>query len=143
MAFVHRFSPPQLVQSVALLAIVAGVATWSSLLLTPAESRTPQAPPQALAAQAQSPAQQWFSNQPLALDIKVTGLMASPRGAVAILSLNDAPPRSFLVGERLAQGVQLVAIEGDGVVIERGGERSRLEVSKLPDSPALPVLTRQ
>lgn len=78
MAFVHRFSPPQLVQSVALLAIVAGVATWSSLLLTPAESRTPQAPPQALAAQAQSPAQQWFSNQPLALDIKVTGLMASP-----------------------------------------------------------------
>lgn len=41
MAFVHRFSPPQLVQSLALLAIVAGVATWSSLLLTP-PSRAPR-----------------------------------------------------------------------------------------------------
>ncbi|OLF54034.1 type II secretion system protein N [Pseudomonas chlororaphis] len=143
MAFAHRFSPPQLVQALALLAIVAGVATWSSLLLTPAESRTPQAPPQTLAARAQSPAQQWFSNQPQVLDIKVTGLLASPRGAVAILSLNDAPPRSFLVGERLAQGVRLVAIEGDAVVIERGGERSRLDVGKLPEGPALPVLTRQ
>lgn len=138
-----RLSPPQLVQALALVAALAGVVTWSSLLLTPAESRTPDVAPQVLAARSDNPALQWFSNQPVRLEIKVAGLLASPRGAVAILSLNDAPPRAFLVGERLAQGVQLLGIEGDGVVIEQGGERQRVNISTLPQPPQLPVLTRQ
>ena len=47
------------------------------------------------------------------------------------LSLNDGPPRSFLQGERVGPGVKLVAVEGDGVVIEQGGERVRLGVERL------------
>ena len=73
---------------------------------------------------------------------KVSGLMAGARGAVAILSLNEGPPRSFLVGESLAQGVRLAAIEGDAVVIERGTQHTRIKVSTLPDSLVLPRLTR-
>ncbi|QJI29505.1 general secretion pathway protein GspC [Pseudomonas sp. ADAK18] len=143
MAFAHRFSPAQAVQALALLTVLAGVVTWTSLLLTSAESHTPAITPQALAAHSDNPARQWFSNVPAPLDVKVTGVLAGARGAVAILSLNDGPPRSFLSGERLSPGVRLAAIEGDGVVIERGSEKVRVNLATLPDGPALPTLTRQ
>lgn len=142
MTFTARFSPPQMVQALALLAALVGVATWSSLLLTTAESHTPAAAPQLLAARSDSPALQWFSNQTAPMDIKVSGVMAGSRGAVAILSLNDGPPRSFLQGEKVGPGVKLVAVEGDGVVIEQGGERVRLGVERLGEGVVLPRLTR-
>jgi general secretion pathway protein C len=131
-----------MVQALALLAALVGVATWSSLLLTTAESHTPAAAPQLLAARSDSPALQWFSNQTAPMDIKVSGVMAGSRGAVAILSLNDGPPRSFLQGEKVGPGVRLVAVEGDGVVIEQGGERVRLGVERLGEGVVLPRLTR-
>jgi general secretion pathway protein C len=142
MTFIARFSPPQTVQALALLAALVGVATWSSLLLTTAESHTPAAAPQLLAARSDSPALQWFSNQTAPVDIKVSGVMAGSRGAVAILSLNDGPPRSFLQGEKVGPGVKLVAVEGDGVVIEQSGERVRLGVERLVDGVVLPRLIR-
>lgn len=142
MTFTARVSPPQMVQALALLAALVGVATWSSLLLTSAESHTPAAPPQLLAARSDSPALQWFSNQTAPMDIKVSGVMAGSRGAVAILSLNDGPPRSFLQGEKVGPGVKLVAVEGDGVVIEQGGERVRLGVERLGEGVVLPSFKR-
>ncbi|WP_460146203.1 type II secretion system protein N [Pseudomonas sp. H3_H08] len=138
MAFIERVSPAQIVQAVGLLAALAGVATWSSLLLTSAESRTSDVAPQRMAERSDNPALQWFSNQPAPVDIKVSGVMAGTHAAVAILSLNDGPPRSFLVGERVAQGVRLVAIEAQAVVIERGKEQTRLVLARLPDSVSLP-----
>ncbi|CAI8806464.1 general secretion pathway protein C [Pseudomonas sp. IT-347P] len=141
MTFTTRVSPPQMAQALALLAALIGVATWSSLLLTTAESHTPAAAPQLLAARSDSPALQWFSNQTAPMDIKVSGVMAGSRGAVAILSLNDGPPRSFLQGEKVGPGVRLVAVEGDGVVIEQGGERVRLGVERLVEGVVLPRLT--
>ena len=143
MTFTARFSPPQMVQALALLAALVGVATWSSLLLTSAESHTPSAAPQLLAARSDSPALQWFSNQTAPVDIKVSGVMAGSRGAVAILSLNDGPPRSFLQGEKVGPGVKLVAVEGDGVVTEQGGERVRLGVERLVEGGVLPRLVRK
>lgn len=142
MTFTARVSPPQMVQALALLAALVGMATWSSLLLTSAESHTPAAAPQLLAARSDSPALQWFSNQTAPMDIKVSGVMAGSRGAVAILSLNDGPPKSFLQGEKVGPGVKLVAVERDGVVIEQGGERVRLGVERLAEGVVLPRLTR-
>ncbi len=142
MTFATRISPPQMVQALALLAALVGVATWSSLLLTTAESHTPAAAPQSLAARSDSPALQWFSNQMTPVDIKVSGVMAGGSAAVAILSLNDGPPRSFLPGERVGPGVKLVAVEGDAVVIERGGERVRLGMERLAEGVVLPSLVR-
>ena len=142
MMLTTRISPPQTVQALALLAALVGVATWSSLLLTSAESHTPPAPPQMLAARSDSPALQWFSNQTAPVDIKVSGVMAGSRGAVAILSLNDGPPTSFLQGEKVGPGVKLVAVEGDGVVIEQGGERVRLGVERLGEGVEMPRLVR-
>lgn len=142
MAFAFRLSAAHVVQWAALLAALAGVLVWSSVFLTPAQSRTPATESTAAAARSDNPALQWFSSQPVAVDIKVSGVMAGRRGSVAILSLNDGPPRSFLVGERLSQGVRLVAIEADTVVIERGTERSRFNISTLPQAPELPRLIR-
>ena len=137
MTFATRISPPQMVQALALLAALVGVATWSSLLLTTAESHTPVVAPQMLAVRSDSPALQWFSNQMAPVDIKVSGVLAGGSAAVAILSLNDGPPRSFLPGERVGPGVKLVAVEGDAVVIERGGERVRLGVERLGEEGVL------
>jgi general secretion pathway protein C len=39
--------------------------------------------------------------------------------------------------------VKLVAVEGDGVVIEQGGERVRLGVERLGEGVVLPRLVRQ
>ena len=142
MAFALRVSPAHGVQALALLAALAGVVVWTPLLLTSAESNTPQATPQALAARSDNPALQWFSTVAAAPQVKVTGVLAGARGAVAILSLNGGPPRSFLLGERLSPGVRLTAIEGDGVEIEHAGEKVRVHLDKLPDGPALPTLTR-
>lgn len=72
----------------------------------------------------------------------MSGVMAGSRGAVAILSLNDGPPRSFLQGERVGPGVKLVVVEGDGVVIEQGGERVRLGVERLGEGGEMPRLVR-
>ncbi|WLI15247.1 type II secretion system protein N [Pseudomonas sp. FP603] len=142
MAFTFRLSAAQLLQSAALVAALAGGLFWSSLLLTSAESNAPMIESQVSAARSETPASLWFSNQPAAVNIKVSGVMAGAQGAVAILSLNDGPPRSFLLGERLTQGVRVLAIEKDAVVIKRGAEQSRYKVSTLPDSLVLPRLTR-
>ncbi|WP_426100914.1 type II secretion system protein N [Pseudomonas sp. PSPC3-3] len=141
MAFALRFSAAHGVQALALLAALAGVAVWTPLLLSTAESHTPPAAADA-AARSDNPALQWFSTAPAALQVKVSGVLAGARGAVAILSLNDGPPRSFLLGERVSPGVRLTAIAGDGVEIERGGEKVRVQLDTLPQAPALPRLTR-
>lgn len=142
MTFAIRLSAPQTVQALALFAALSGAVVWSALLLTSAESRAPSVAPSAPAQPPDNPALQWFANQPAHVDIKVSGVMAAGRGAVAILSLNDGPARSFLVGERLSPGVRLVAIEEDGVIIERGTEQLTLKVNKLSDSLMLPAMTR-
>lgn len=142
MMLATRFSPPQIVQALALIAALVGVATWSSLLLTSAESHTPVVAPQVLAGRSDSPALQWFSNETAPVDIKVSGVIAGGSGTVSILILNDGAPRSFLVGEKVGVGVKLVGVEGDGVVIERGGERVRLGVESLGDRVELPKLIR-
>lgn len=56
MSFAPRLDAPRLLQYAALLAALGGVATWSSLLLTPAESQTPAVAPQVLAARSDNPA---------------------------------------------------------------------------------------
>ncbi|MFJ4142605.1 type II secretion system protein N [Pseudomonas sp. NPDC089734] len=142
MGFIDRFSAQQRIQWLALLAALAGVVFWSSLLLVPVSSPV-AAPMQQVVPRTENPAMQWFSNQPLQADIKVSAVMAGGRGAVAILILDDAPPRSFMVGEQIAPGVRLAEINADSVVIEQGNQQSRLMIKKLPEMPALPILTRQ
>lgn len=132
---------PQWVQGAALLAALAGLATWSVVLSAPTGQTGQAALVQAVPAPPAA-ARQWFANLPAQIDISLSGLLAGSAGAVAIVSLNGAAPQAVRVGEQLAQGVRLVAIEADALVLERAGERSRISMARLPEGPALPRLTR-
>ncbi|SDX56143.1 type II secretion system protein C (GspC) [Pseudomonas syringae] len=143
MAFSLNPSAPGLLQSTALIATLAGVVYWSWLLLAPVQSSVPLPETTTPQATARSPAQQWFSNQPQEVRINVSGVMAGARGAVAIISVNDRPARSYLTGELLTNDVRLVAIESDGVVIEQGTEQKRFKVTRLSGLLELPSLLRR
>lgn len=143
MAVVFGVSAPRLLQSAALLAALAGVVVWSSLLMTSAQSSAPLQTSVTQEGGSASPARQWFANQPSQVQISVSGVMAGARGAVAVIRLNDGPARSVMAGERLARDVRLVAVEADGVVIERGSEQTRIKVSTLSAVSGLPDLIRR
>ncbi|KNX78143.1 general secretion pathway protein GspC [Pseudomonas sp. 250J] len=119
-----------LLQGLGLLALIAGLVTWTSLLLQPSLDVVSQQPAEALAP-SEAPAGRWFADLPLQVQIQVSGVMAGSQGAVAIVSIDGGPARAVRSGEELARGVHLVAIEGRGLVIERGGQRSRVEVPVL------------
>ncbi|MEE5078194.1 type II secretion system protein N [Pseudomonas alliivorans] len=143
MAVVFGVSAPRLLQSAALLAALAGVVVWCSLLMTSAQSSAPVQTSVTQEGGSASPARQWFANQPSQVQISVSGVMAGARGAVAVIRLNDGPARSVMAGERLARDVRLVAVEADGVVIERGAEHTRIKVSTLSEVSGLPDLIRR
>ncbi|MEE4740203.1 type II secretion system protein N [Pseudomonas alliivorans] len=143
MAVVFGVSAPRLLQSAALLAALAGVVVWSSLLMTSAQSSAPVQTSVTQEGGSASPARQWFANQPSQVQISVSGVMAGARGAVAVIRLNDGPARSVMAGERLARDVRLVAVEADGVVIERGAEQTLIKVSTLSEVSGLPDLIRR
>ncbi|MDF9619641.1 type II secretion system protein N [Pseudomonas entomophila] len=119
-----------LLQGLGALAAVAGVLAWAWVLVPSAPSAGP-AEPASAQAMGEVPAARWFADIPVQVDIKVSGVMAGSRGAVAIVSLDGGPARAMRSGEELARGVRLVAIEADGLLIERAGQRSRVEVPVL------------
>lgn len=142
MAFAFKpVAAPQLIQGVALLAALAGLATWGPLLLAPPVATPGNATAETVPA-APAAAQQWFANLPAQVEITLSGLLARGVDAVAIISLNGGPPQAVRAGEQLARGVHLVAIESDGLVLDRAGERSHVAITRLPDAPALPSLIR-
>jgi general secretion pathway protein C len=123
----------RLLQLLAGLAAVAGLCTWAVVL---SSAQAPAVGPNNVAAANDSgqdaQAAQWFSSAASNVQIKLSGLFAGERGVVAILAVDDDAPRAFLLGEQLAEGVRLRAIEGDAVVIERNGQPSRLSMPSLP-----------
>ena len=141
MRHLQRINPATLVQAAAVLATLAGLVTWGTLLgnSAPLQAQASSEPLTKVANTGREAAL-WFASSASSLDIKLSGLLASPRGAVAILSIDDAPPRAFLAGEQLGEGVHLRGIEGDAVVIERAGIESRLPIARLPASVELPSL---
>lgn len=142
MNMLQRPSLPQTLQIAGLLAALAGAALWSSVLLKAAPVQTPGSDEPVVGAGIDNPALTWFSGRAASVDIKVQGVMFGMQGAVAVLTLNGGPARSFIKGEQLAPGVQLAAVENTGVVIERAGQRSTLAVPPLSQVPGLPTLIK-
>ncbi|CAK14941.1 type II secretion system protein N [Pseudomonas entomophila] len=123
-------SPNLLLQGLGVLAAVAVALTWASVMLQSAPPAS-SVEPSSTQAMGDVPAARWFADIPVQVDIKVSGVMAGSQGAVAIVSLDGGPARAVRSGEELARGVRLVAIEADGLLIERAGQRSRVEVPVL------------
>jgi len=61
-----------------------------------------------------------------AVDVGLTGLFPGK----ALLVINGGEPRIVPVGGRTAEGVQVVAIDGDGATIEIDGRRRQLRVGQ-------------
>jgi len=62
----------------------------------------------------------------LAADVRVLGLS----GARAVVSVDGGVPRTYRVGEQPAEGVRLLAVEGDGAVFEIDGKRRVLKIGQ-------------
>ncbi|WP_313054854.1 type II secretion system protein N [Pseudomonas lopnurensis] len=133
---------PLAVQWLALLAALAGVVAWAILLATPAPQHHPEPSPATQGAATEGAAAQWFAQTPPRLDITVSGLLATSQGAVAILAINDAPAQAYRVGDTLARGARLRAIESDAVVVEQAGTQLRVAMTDLPDALQLPSLVK-
>ncbi|WP_312450568.1 MULTISPECIES: type II secretion system protein N [Pseudomonadaceae] len=133
---------PLAVQWLALLAALGGVVTWGVLLFTPAPQHGSEPSPVAKEAATEGAAAQWFAQTPPRLEIKVSGLLATSQGAVAILSINDAPAQAYLVGDILSRGASLQAIEADAVVVEQAGTQLRVAMADLPTGLQMPSLVK-
>ena len=108
-AWSHR--GPFIVQSLAVLALAAGMGVWSAVLFAP----RPQVAPPLLASgpapgQNIAPLVQWFGGGSARLRVAVVGLLSSGQQGTALLSINGGAPKAYSVGHTLAQGVTLVAV---------------------------------
>jgi general secretion pathway protein C len=64
--------------------------------------------------------------QPIS-NVKLLGVIAGPDGkGRAILSVNDAPPKSFATGMQVAPGMKLKAVEQRAVVLDNAGVENRV-----------------
>lgn len=71
-------------------------------------------------------------------NIQVLGVTAGSDKGSAILAVDGAPGRFFAIGATVSEGIKLVAVKRDAVVIERSGARSELPA---PARANLSVLT--
>jgi len=133
---------PLAVQWLALLAALGGVVAWAILLATPAPQHQPEPSSATPGAATEGPAAQWFAQTPPRMDITVSGLLATTQGAVAILSVNDAPAQAYRIGDTLVRGANLQAIEANAVVVEQAGMQLRVAITELPTAPQMPSLVR-
>lgn len=60
-------------------------------------------------------------------NVKLLGVIAGPDGkGRAILSVNDAPPKSFATGAQVVPGMKLKAVEQRAVVLDNAGVENRV-----------------
>lgn len=70
-------------------------------------------------------------------NIQVLGVAASAQRASAVLIVDGGPPRAYLIGDEISQGVRLVAVRPDAAVIEQNGARIELVAPQRPSTAIL------
>ena len=70
------------------------------------------------------------------LDLTLTGVWTNPEGGSATIRIPDGSEKRFAVGELVVQGVNLAAVYGDHVTLDRGGvhEALRFETKTRSES---------
>jgi hypothetical protein len=81
-------------------------------------------------------------------NVKLLGVIAGPDGkGRAILSVNDAPPKSFATGAQVVPGMRLKAVEQRAVVLDNAGVENRVPLpprtSVAANALAAPLNTSQ
>jgi general secretion pathway protein C len=127
---------PVFVAHVLGVAAVAAVTGYWVKRLDPPAAPTPVSATAAPAALPTDPAAGivagWLGPGALRIDIAVLGLAVRDGRAVALLRVNDTPPRAYVVGETLTRGTTLAAIEPAGITIARDGERRQIPAPAVP-----------
>ncbi|UXH77424.1 hypothetical protein [Roseateles amylovorans] len=107
--------------------LMASAAVWIAPLKRPeAPAASAPAPVTTFTDPAAATLASWLGPGAVRIHVVVLGLATRNDRSVALLKINDAPPRAFMPGETLARGVTLTAIEPDGVSIAREGEVMRI-----------------
>ncbi|GGY04353.1 type II secretion system protein N [Paludibacterium paludis] len=75
----------------------------------------------------------WLGPGEVRLNVSVLGLARQGGRAIALLSVNDGPPKPYAAGDTLMRDVTLDAIETDGVTVSRSGKSARLPAPVPPD----------
>lgn len=130
------FDPARMVHIAGALVVVSGLCFWGiKLFVSPnaveqkAMIDAPITDPTGDAVAA------WLGPGDVRLNVAVLGLARRNDRAVALLSINDAAPQSYMVGESLMPDVTLRAVEVDGVVLDRAGRAIRIAVPARPQPP--------
>ncbi|CAB3647163.1 general secretion pathway protein GspC [Achromobacter pestifer] len=126
--------PARLVPVFGLVAVLASVAFWGYRLYQPKAAPPPaQAAQAAVADPAAETVAAWLGPGQLRLNVAVVGLIRRHDRAVAVLTVNGAPPKAFMTGETLMRDVTLVSIEPDAVTVDRAGDPIRIAAPSRPD----------
>jgi len=76
---------------------------------------------------------------PSNLNITLTGVAVQPRGGCALVVVQGQPESAYCVGEELAPGARLDAVEKDRIVILRNGQREAVTLKDLEKTAGLIV----
>ena len=71
-------------------------------------------------------------------DIQVAGVFSAGRDSAAVFLVGDRPAKAVRLGDEVAPGAKLVAVDGHSVTLESGGVRHELRVPNPPLAVAGP-----
>jgi len=128
-------SPRWLVHVLGLFAVGVGTYFWSYRLqqLQPTAAPVEKAPVVHRADPAAQAVTAWLGPGQIRTNVSVIGLMHRRDRAVAVLAINGAPPKAFLVGDTLMHNVTLASIDSSSVTIDRAGIPTRFAAPLRPD----------
>ncbi|HTN48086.1 MAG TPA: type II secretion system protein N [Burkholderiaceae bacterium] len=122
--------------------VVAIAAYWSVRIFTPVPTAAPPPllPPPLRDPDAAAAARMFGKVEAaptaVATNVQAVGAFAAGKSSSAILAVDGRPARVFLVGQEVAPGLRLAAIEADVVVLDSPGGRQEV---RLPPRPAVAI----
>jgi general secretion pathway protein C len=116
----------------------AQLAYWGIVLTTPPAAAAP-APARSLSVRDPDPAllarafgQIERAAAPVAGNIQLAGVYAAGRNSSAVFVVGDAPARAVWLGQEVAPGSRLVAVDSQSATLDSGGVRQQLRVPAAP-----------
>jgi general secretion pathway protein C len=137
LALTARLEPP--IRRLALVALAAGVGLWAALLFAPRPGALPPAASRAMPTRLDTtPLAAWFGAPPTGrapVRVTASGIIATGSRGVAVLSVDGAPGQAWRVGQTIKDGLRLISVEAEAVVLDYQGDSIRVALPR-PSPPA-------
>jgi len=119
--------PTSCVRVAAMLVLAGGIGVWGAVLLAPTAGTPPPGLTAAPAVRGDTaPLAQWFGASATPIRVVVVGLIAAGERGAALLRVEGAAPVAYRVGQPIGQGVTLVRVERNAVVLDTGSAELRV-----------------